>query len=347
MGTGFVTESASGSAVLVRASPFAFLKRLVIVELLFALAPLALIGVAQARAGYESLEVSGTYSYDLLVALLLTALQVLILIGLFVTWYVQAYQVDADQVVQRRGGLGLDRQLTETADILRVEQRQGALGRHFDYATLALYTADEGQPALIRDIPQPGRMQRLLEDLAAVTQQPAPEIESAELATRALPAADAAQLIAGGEGQFVEFKASLQWDYRQQRVNKELYEPVMKNLAAFMNSNGGFLLIGVGDDGEVLGLEADLRAMQKGNLDGFENKFNVAFNTMIGAEFRRFVQATFPQVNGITICLLAAQPADAPVYLHNKGEESFYIRAGNGSQPLPLSRAARYIQSRF
>jgi predicted HTH transcriptional regulator len=200
----------------------------------------------------------------------------------------------------------------------------------------------------MRDVPQPGRMQRLLGDLAGSHQQlPAPDISPGELASYALPAGDAAQLIAGGEGQFVEFKASLQWDYRQQRVNKELYEPVMKNLAAFMNSSGGYLLIGVSDDGEVLGLEADLRAMQKGNLDGFENKFNVAFNTMIGAEFRRFVQATFPQVNGVIICLLATKPANEPVYLHNKGEESFYIRAGNGSQPLSLSKAARYIQSHF
>ena len=40
-----------------------------------------------------------------------------------------------------------------------------------------------------------------------------------------------AQLLAGGEGQFLEYKSSLMWDYRKQAVNKELYEPVMKNLA--------------------------------------------------------------------------------------------------------------------
>ncbi len=336
------TERVGESAVVVRASPFAFLKRLVIVELLFAFVPLALIGLAQIRAGYESLEISLSFSYDLLLILLLTTLQVLILVGLFVAWYAQAYQIDAERVIQRRGGLGMDRQLAETADIVRVEQRQGALGRRFGYATLALHVTDEVSPALMRDVPDPQRLRRLLEAAAALKESPANQG-----AFPALPAADAGQLIAQGEGQFVEFKASLQWDYRQQRVNKELYEPVMKNLAAFMNSIGGYVLIGVSDEGELLGLEPDLQAMQKGNLDGFENKFNVAFNTMIGAEFRRFVQATFPEVGGVTICLLATQPADEPVYLRNKGEESFYIRAGNGSQPLPLSKAARYIQSRF
>ena len=49
------------------------------------------------------------------------------------------------------------------------------------------------------------------------------------------------ELIAAGESQFVEFKASLMWDYRQQRANKALYDPVMKNVVGFMNATGGRL----------------------------------------------------------------------------------------------------------
>jgi len=68
----------------------------------------------------------------------------------------------------------------------------------------------------------------------------------------------AIELILGGEHQFAEFKSSFVWDYYQQRANKALHVPVMKTVVAFLNSSGGYLLIGVSDDGQVLGLDSQL-----------------------------------------------------------------------------------------
>jgi predicted HTH transcriptional regulator len=155
------------------------------------------------------------------------------------------------------------------------------------------------------------------------------------------------ELITGGENQYVEFKASLVWDYRRQMANKALYEPVMKNLVAFMNSVGGTLLIGVSDDGEVLGLDRDLSTLKKPNLDGFENLFNVAFGNMIGLEYRHYIDLSFPEIADKTICRISVAPANRPAYLNYKGSETFYIRAGNGSQPLPVSKATLYINDHF
>ena len=59
------------------------------------------------------------------------------------------------------------------------------------------------------------------------------------------------QLIAQGEGTRVEFKRA------EQDVPASLYETV----CAFLNKEGGAILLGVADDGEVLGVPADL--MQK------------------------------------------------------------------------------------
>jgi predicted HTH transcriptional regulator len=137
------------------------------------------------------------------------------------------------------------------------------------------------------------------------------------------------------------------WDYRQQKVNKNLYEPVLKNVVGFMNSTGGTVIIGVDDDGEVLGLESDYQAMRKPNADGFENVFNMAFNKMVGVEFRRFVGVTFPEIEGKQVCVITTRPATQPAYLTHQGKESFYIRAGNACQPLTVSQAARYIRDHF
>jgi hypothetical protein len=81
--------------------------------------------------------------------------------------------------------------------------------------------------------------------------------------------------------------------------------------------------------------------------NGFELIFNNAFSKMIGAEFRQFVQLSFPDVEGKTICLITVEPGTSPAYIRNQGKEEFYIRAGNASQPLPVSKATAYIQNRF
>ena len=154
------------------------------------------------------------------------------------------------------------------------------------------------------------------------------------------------ELIAAGEGQFVEFKSSLMWDYRRKVVNKALYEPVMKNIVGLMNSTGGTLLIDI-DDGVVLGLEADYQVMKKPDSDGFETVFNMAFNKMIGVEYRRFVDAAFPEIEDKEVCAVSVRPSTWPAYLRAKGSEAFYVRAGNASQPLTVSQAARYIQDKF
>ena len=154
-------------------------------------------------------------------------------------------------------------------------------------------------------------------------------------------------LIAGGENQFVEFKSSLMWDYRRQSSSKNLYEPVMKNITGFLNTRGGTVVIGVDDEGKVLGLDPDLGTLSKSNVDGFENVFNMAFNKMIGVEFRRYVDVTFPGVDNEIVCLVTVRPADEPAYLIHKGSERFFIRAGNATQPLSVSKATRYIQARF
>ena len=64
-------------------------------------------------------------------------------------------------------------------------------------------------------------------------------------------------LIAQGEGEFVEFKSTLRWNLKAEKKDKNITHAITKTIAAFLNSDGGILLVGVADDGEVLGLEAD------------------------------------------------------------------------------------------
>ena len=327
----------SRDEISVRKTPFQFLKWLVVIEFLFALLPFLLVLLANLRQSYEGSVLGGTVSYNLLVAIGMTTLQVLIIGISFIAWYFPAYQIQRDKILLRRSNLFEDKVVTETQTISGIKVRQGRLGRRLDYGTLVINSEGTSESAYIKDISNPATYARMIEDL----------IEP-ETAGHTLPEQKpVGELIAGGEDQYVEFKSSLMWDYRRKVVNKALYEPVMKNIVGFMNSTGGTLLIGIDDDGVALGLEADYQVMRKPDSDGFENVFNMAFNKMIGVEYRRFADVAFPEIEGKEVCAVSVRPSTWPAYLRAKGSEAFYVRAGNASQPLTVSQAARYIQDKF
>lgn len=326
------------SEIIIRKSPFLFLKRVAALIFFFALLPAIVAALLDLRSEYQASALAGIVpNYTLFVVLLLALVQFLLVVVAFMAWYLPVYVVDSRQITRRGGGLQGDRKLADTAAIGAVVPSQGPLGRRLGYGDLALGGESGAALATIKDIPTP---EYYAEQIARL-------VELAQARRAAHEPRPAAELIAAGEGQFVEFKASLLWDYYRQAVNKDLYEPVMKNLVAFMNTSGGVLLIGVSDEGEVLGLARDFSALPKKNVDGFENAFNQAFNSMIGAEFRQYVSLAFDEIDGQTIAVLSVSPASTPAYLTFKGKEEFYIRTGNSSQPLPVSKAMKYVQTRF
>ncbi len=69
--------------------------------------------------------------------------------------------------------------------------------------------------------------------------------------------------ITAGESAGLEFKSSARWDFKENRINKALEQVILKTCAAFLNTDGGALLIGVDDDGKVVGLERDYKTLGK------------------------------------------------------------------------------------
>jgi len=153
------------------------------------------------------------------------------------------------------------------------------------------------------------------------------------------------EMLHSGEHERLEFKNSLRWDVKRDQVNKELEKAIMKTVAAFLNSDGGHVLIGVGDKGQPTGLEKDFASLPKHDADGFENHFNNLFNQMIGPKFRRLVKLTFDKIEDKTVCLASVEPSQQPVYLKNGENEDFYIRTGNASTSLKMSEVAAYLVS--
>ncbi len=154
-------------------------------------------------------------------------------------------------------------------------------------------------------------------------------------------------LIDRGEGTVVEYKSSLRWDYRESRVNRDLTKVAVKTIAAFMNSAGGTLLIGVGDDGVLLGLEPDLSSLSKKSLDGFELALRTALENHLGPEIDAAVHVDFVELDGVHVAVVACESHPSPVYYSQDGRRELWVRSGNSKKSLDPAAAVAYVQQHW
>jgi hypothetical protein len=161
------------------------------------------------------------------------------------------------------------------------------------------------------------------------------------------------QQIAEGESDGLEFKATLRWDLVEQTVNKRLEEVALKTVAAFANSQGGTLLIGVDDDGGIVGLDHDYAALGDVDRDKFELHLRNLLNQEFGAGFvAAAVRVSFAEIADQEICRVVILPASDPVIVKVKSKdglvtERFYVRSGNSSREIPMSELKAYWGKRF
>ena len=149
-------------------------------------------------------------------------------------------------------------------------------------------------------------------------------------------------LIQLGENATLEFKSTLQWDVVQQTPNKNLRKSVLKTIVAFINSDGGTLVIGVEDNGQVYGLTNDLKTMQN-STDRFANLLTTLITDYIGAEFSSQIQVRFETLNGDKICVVDVDPAPIPAFLRGGKGKEFYNRFGPTSRMLDPEETVNYI----
>ncbi|MCR9289677.1 MAG: putative DNA binding domain-containing protein [Bacteroidetes bacterium] len=150
-------------------------------------------------------------------------------------------------------------------------------------------------------------------------------------------------LIADGEDDFVEFKSSLRWNIHTQKRDKAIEHASLKTIAAFLNSHGGTLLIGVNDAGEIIGLEND----QFQNNDKMLLHLNKLIKDKISTLHTRFVRAEPEVLEGKTILRIEVEAATVPAYLKDGNDELFYIRTGPATTNLKVSKVFDYIRMRF
>ncbi len=107
---------------------------------------------------------------------------------------------------------------------------------------------------------------------------------------------DAEELIKRGESKTLEFKSTLRWSLKEnRRDDKGVTHAALKTVAAFLNTDGGDLLIGVADNGSIAGIEAD----QLDNNDKFMRHLTQVVRNGLGDRADRPEDPDRPRQNGM------------------------------------------------
>jgi type I restriction enzyme R subunit len=160
---------------------------------------------------------------------------------------------------------------------------------------------------------------------------------------------NAAELIKRGESKTLEFKSTLRWSLKENREdNKGVTHAVLKTIAAFLNTEGGDLLIGVADDGSVVGIEHD----KLENDDKFMRHLAQVVRNGLGDRASTCIDPKMQVVQGKTVCVVTCQRSPEPVFLKWKGLEAtpegdFFVRSGPSAVRLAPESAKEYIRTRF
>ncbi len=128
-------------------------------------------------------------------------------------------------------------------------------------------------------------------------------------------------------------------------------DAALKTIAAFLNTEGGDLLIGVADDGSVVGIERD-------RMDNDDKVHALVFGlapvvrNAVGDRAGTYVDPMIQELEGGR-CARGKLPEESQAgFLRWKGDGGCrrgrpIVRSGPGTVKLPPESAERYVETRF
>jgi len=216
--------------------------------------------------------------------------------------------------------------------------------------------------------------EKRLTDLAELIERPLDEVETEYINTDLLlnyghfknyqekilkvlniekPAIDIRNIINEGENRLVEFKSSLRFCLKNNKAEKYIEFSVIKNIAAFLNTNGGKVIIGVDDNGQILGLEeTDFATFkEKNKIDAFLKHFDNLTAKYFGNEYSLNLDVEFKTIENKTIVILnITSNVQKPTIIKNiekNNREEFYIRRNASAIALSLDEFYSYSKEKW
>ncbi len=159
------------------------------------------------------------------------------------------------------------------------------------------------------------------------------------------------------ESATVEFKSSLEVD-RQRLLHDPGRPPseyrseavlgaTLKTVAAFANTGGGTLFLGVEDNGNVCGLAEDFAAVSsRANYDGWDLYLRNVIRARLsdGASLNAYVRTQVYQFDGRSFVRASVAPRRRLTFLrYQDGNWGLFVRAGTQTNSIPYSEIEQHF----
>jgi len=159
------------------------------------------------------------------------------------------------------------------------------------------------------------------------------------------------ELIARGESSHVELKSTARWNLRSNAKDPRLEHTILKTVAGFLNHDGGTLLIGVSDEGGIVGAELDYQPLQKPGRDGYELwLLGDLLKTGLSGAAYTLVRVSFAAVDGHDVCRVDVAASARAVFvrgLDGKEPTEFWARVGNSTRQLVGAEMVQYQEDHW
>jgi len=151
------------------------------------------------------------------------------------------------------------------------------------------------------------------------------------------------EIILKGENDHVEFKSTLRWNLKANKKDTKITHAILKTIAAFLNTDGGTLIVGVTDEGNIIGLEDD-RFQSDDKLLLFLTNI---IKSKIGTLHIENIHYHTEIIESKTILRVDVQKGNSPCYIPDEKQDHFYIRTGPSTTDLRISKVYDYIKTHF
>jgi serine/threonine protein kinase len=128
-----------------------------------------------------------------------------------------------------------------------------------------------------------------------------------------------------------------------------IQKAISKTIAAFLNSHGGTLIIGVTDTGDVVGIEPDFPYVdkQKQNADGWLLSFRNLVVAALDADIWSLINVALVRQEDHLVAIVRVPARSIETWHKEKLSEQFFVRAANSTEPLAGPALIRYIREHF
>lgn len=147
-----------------------------------------------------------------------------------------------------------------------------------------------------------------------------------------------------GEGKHLEFKQTLSLCMREKQKKDYVEHAILKTLCGFMNTDGGVLLVGVDDDGLIVGVDREMKMLYKSSRDEYFKKIRNLVDANLGIENSSFIDWKLHDVDEKSVLRFEVRQSTRPVFLK---KSEFYIRTNPATDKLDGEEMITYIRQHF